>query len=56
MTAGEARSMGRDDLEVMVVTPEHEPLSLFGRPMKVKGPGPMKVKGPGRDSGPISGV
>jgi sulfide:quinone oxidoreductase len=30
MTAGEARSMGRDDLAVTVVTPEHEPLSLFG--------------------------
>ena len=30
MTAGEARSMGRDDLAVTVVTPEHAPLSLFG--------------------------
>jgi sulfide:quinone oxidoreductase len=30
MTAGEARSMGRDDLAVTVVTPEREPLSLFG--------------------------
>jgi sulfide:quinone oxidoreductase len=31
MTAGEVRSMGRDDVVVTVVTPEHEPLSLFGR-------------------------
>jgi sulfide:quinone oxidoreductase len=30
MTAGEARAMGQDDVEVIVVTPEHEPLSLFG--------------------------
>ena len=30
MTAGEARAMGHDDVVVMVVTPEHEPLSLFG--------------------------
>jgi sulfide:quinone oxidoreductase len=30
MTAGEARGMGRDDLKVIVVTPEHAPLSLFG--------------------------
>jgi sulfide:quinone oxidoreductase len=30
MTAGEARSMGQDDVEVTVVTPEHAPLSLFG--------------------------
>ena len=30
MTAGEARGMGRDDLTVTVVTPEHAPLSLFG--------------------------
>jgi sulfide:quinone oxidoreductase len=31
MTAGEARAMGQDDIEVTVVTPEHEPLSLFGQ-------------------------
>jgi len=30
MTAGEAREMGRDDVVVTVVTPEHTPLSLFG--------------------------
>jgi sulfide:quinone oxidoreductase len=30
MTIGEAREMGRDDLEVTIVTPEHAPLSLFG--------------------------
>jgi sulfide:quinone oxidoreductase len=30
MTAGEAHSMGRDDVQVTVVTPEHVPLSLFG--------------------------
>ncbi len=30
MTAGEARAMGHDDVEVTVVTPEHTPLSLFG--------------------------
>jgi sulfide:quinone oxidoreductase len=30
MTAGEAREMGQDDVEVTVVTPEHAPLSLFG--------------------------
>jgi sulfide:quinone oxidoreductase len=30
MTMGEARAMGQDDVEVTVVTPEHEPLSLFG--------------------------
>ena len=30
MTAGEARAMGHDDVEVTVVTPEHAPLSLFG--------------------------
>jgi sulfide:quinone oxidoreductase len=30
MTAGEARAMGRDDVEVTVVTPEHAALSLFG--------------------------
>jgi sulfide:quinone oxidoreductase len=30
MTAGEAREMGHDDVEVTVVTPEHAPLSLFG--------------------------
>jgi sulfide:quinone oxidoreductase len=32
MTAGEAREMGQEDVEVMVVTPEHAPLSLFGEP------------------------
>jgi sulfide:quinone oxidoreductase len=30
MTAGEARAMGHDDVEVTVVTPERTPLSLFG--------------------------
>jgi sulfide:quinone oxidoreductase len=30
MTAGEAREMGQSDLTVIVVTPEHQPLSLFG--------------------------
>jgi sulfide:quinone oxidoreductase len=30
MTAGEARAMGQDDVQVTVVTPEHEPLTLFG--------------------------
>jgi sulfide:quinone oxidoreductase len=30
MTAGEAREMGQSDLTITVVTPEHEPLSLFG--------------------------
>jgi sulfide:quinone oxidoreductase len=30
MTAGEAKSMGQDDVRITVVTPEHAPLSLFG--------------------------
>ena len=30
MTAGEARSMGQDDVRVIIVTPEPGPLSLFG--------------------------
>jgi sulfide:quinone oxidoreductase len=30
MTVGEAREMGQHDVEVIVVTPEHAPLSLFG--------------------------
>jgi sulfide:quinone oxidoreductase len=30
MTAGEARSMGHDDVQVTIVTPEPGPLSLFG--------------------------
>ena len=30
MTAGEAREMGHDDVQVTVVTPEHAPLALFG--------------------------
>jgi sulfide:quinone oxidoreductase len=30
MTAGEAKAMGHDDVEVTVVTPERTPLSLFG--------------------------
>ena len=30
MTAGEARAMGHDDVEVTIVTPEHAALSLFG--------------------------
>jgi sulfide:quinone oxidoreductase len=30
MTAGEARAMGHDDVQVTVITPEHAPLSLFG--------------------------
>jgi sulfide:quinone oxidoreductase len=30
MTAGEAHSMGQDDVRITVVTPEHVPLSLFG--------------------------
>jgi sulfide:quinone oxidoreductase len=30
MTIGEAREMGQHDVEVIVVTPEHAPLSLFG--------------------------
>jgi sulfide:quinone oxidoreductase len=30
LTAGEAREMGQDDVRITVVTPEHEPLSLFG--------------------------
>jgi sulfide:quinone oxidoreductase len=30
MTAGEAREMGQDDVQVTVVTPERAPLSLFG--------------------------
>src|SRR4029453_17586346 len=30
MTAGEARAMGQDDVRIIVVTPEHAPLSLFG--------------------------
>ncbi|WP_028062818.1 FAD-dependent oxidoreductase [Solirubrobacter soli] len=30
MTAGEARDLGQDDVEVTVVTPERTPLSLFG--------------------------
>src|SRR3954464_11671117 len=32
MTAREARGMGRTDVEVIVVTPEDEPLGLFGKP------------------------
>jgi sulfide:quinone oxidoreductase len=30
MTAGEAKAMGQDDVNVTVVTPEREPLTLFG--------------------------
>jgi sulfide:quinone oxidoreductase len=30
MTAGEAREMGQEDVQVSVVTPERSPLSLFG--------------------------
>ncbi|HEX5620914.1 MAG TPA: FAD-dependent oxidoreductase [Solirubrobacteraceae bacterium] len=30
MTVGEAREMGQEGVQVMVVTPEHAPLSLFG--------------------------
>jgi len=30
MTAGEAREMGQDDVQVTVVTPEQTPLALFG--------------------------
>jgi sulfide:quinone oxidoreductase len=30
MTAGEARAMGQDDVEVIVVTPERMPLAVFG--------------------------
>jgi sulfide:quinone oxidoreductase len=30
MTAGEARQMGHDDVQVIIVTPEPGPLSLFG--------------------------
>ena len=30
MTAGEVREMGQSDVTITVVTPEHEPLSLFG--------------------------
>jgi sulfide:quinone oxidoreductase len=30
MTAGEAKEMGQDDVKVTVVTPEREPLTLFG--------------------------
>ena len=30
MTAGEAKAMGQDDVQVTVVTPEREPLTLFG--------------------------
>ena len=30
MTAGEAKAMGHDDVKVTVVTPEREPLTLFG--------------------------
>jgi sulfide:quinone oxidoreductase len=30
MTAGEAREMGQEDVQVVVVTPERAPLSLFG--------------------------
>lgn len=30
MTAGEARAMGQSDVEVTVITPEREPLTLFG--------------------------
>jgi sulfide:quinone oxidoreductase len=30
MTIGEARAMGRDDVEVTIVTPERAPLALFG--------------------------
>ena len=32
MTAGEAKAMGQDDVKVTVVTPEREPLTLFGQP------------------------
>lgn len=30
MTAGEAKAMGQDDVKITVVTPEREPLTLFG--------------------------
>jgi sulfide:quinone oxidoreductase len=30
MTAGETREMGMSDVQITIVTPEHEPLSLFG--------------------------
>ncbi len=30
MTAGEAKEMGQEDVQITVVTPEHSPLSLFG--------------------------
>jgi sulfide:quinone oxidoreductase len=35
MTAGEARAMGQDDVQITVVTPEHAPLSLFGEEASV---------------------
>jgi sulfide:quinone oxidoreductase len=32
MTAGEAKAMGQDDVKITVVTPEREPLTMFGEP------------------------
>jgi sulfide:quinone oxidoreductase len=54
MTAGEARAMGHDDVEVTVVTPERGPLSLFGTRASAAVAQELRRAGVGIRSGVVS--
>jgi sulfide:quinone oxidoreductase len=56
MTAGEARAMGQDDVEVTVVTPEHEPISLFGEEASAAIADELRSAGVGLKTGVVARV
>jgi sulfide:quinone oxidoreductase len=56
MTAGEARAMGHEDVEVTVVTPERAPLSLFGEQASDAVADELRLAGVGLRTGVVGGV
>src|SRR5215218_109904 len=56
MTAGEARAMGHDDVEVIVVTPEHAPISLFGEEASAAVADELRSAGVGLKTGVVGRV
>ena len=56
MTAGEARAMGHDDVEVTVVTPERTPLSLFGERASDAVAEELRLAGVGLETGVVAQV
>jgi sulfide:quinone oxidoreductase len=56
MTAGEARAMGQDDVQVTVVTPERTPLAVFGEQASAAVRDELERAGVGLETGAVGHV